>query len=176
MRESTSQLNAAIRLTAAETGVHFVSVEDHFEGHGACGTAGDDWVHGLVLFPPKTSFHPTLRGQAEYARVIDDYLRRNRFGWPFGYLPSGLPRNPPGVPARLRAAAVDPLPSFGSLEVALSSPVPGCGSGNDVIAPDASVDIAGDGFAASEAVAVKLVLSDGSEFDLREFTYYSTSR
>jgi hypothetical protein len=138
-----------------------VPIAQHFEGHEICGDF-DDWINGIVLFPPKSSVHPTRRGVREYADIINDYLESIRTGWPAGYFPTGLPKNPaPGAaPLTGPAAPATPLPEFGDLEVTLASAPAGCESAESLIVPGESAALAGSGFAASEGVTLTLYVDD----------------
>ena len=46
-------------------GFRYVDVRQAFDGHGVC--SGDPWIHAVSGI---SSFHPTARGYAAYARVI----------------------------------------------------------------------------------------------------------
>ena len=105
------------------------------------------------------------RGQLEYAKVANAYLESKRSGWPFGYFPTGLPKNPAPVLAPLAlspaaaAAVTTPLPEFGELQVSFASAPKGCESAKDVIVPGGSAAVTGKGFAASEPVTLSLAIS-----------------
>ncbi|MCP4288286.1 MAG: hypothetical protein GY792_28275, partial [Gammaproteobacteria bacterium] len=162
MRDANAQLNAAVAQAAAAVGLHFVSVAEHFDGHGICGPL-DDWVNGLVLYNPKASFHPTGRGQYEYARVANAYLESIRSGWPDGYFPSGLPRNPAPLPGQSTTQALQDiqlLPTIGELNVRFASAPSGCEEAGNLLVPGESVQVAGSGFAPSESVALSLTIAD----------------
>lgn len=180
MRGATGRLNDAIQVATIARGLHFVPVEDHFSGHEVCGQY-DDWVAGLLPFNPKGSFHPTARGQAEYAKAINAYLESIRVGWPFGYHASGLPVNPPPLLGGLlsspgaqasggggvsSSASTSPIPGIGELTVTFSSAPASCDAAQDVIAPNTAMRIQGDGFAASEAVTLKLAIAGDQTYTL----------
>ena len=165
LRDANLQLNNAIREAASQIGLHFVSVMNHFDGHGICGEQ-DDWIRGLFFFPPEASVHPSARGQYEYARVINDYLESIRSGWPAGYFPTGLPHNPDPVPATQELAIdANSLPQFGELSVSLASAPSGCKSAQGIIVPGESARLLGDGFSASETVSISLTI-DGQTYNL----------
>jgi hypothetical protein len=170
LRDANRQLNSAIREAAAQVGLHYVSVADHFAGHEVCGTL-DDWINGLVLYNPSASFHPTSEGQRQYANVANAYLASNAAGWPYGYLPTGLPRNPDPVAIPLSqssavAATPSALPEFGELEVALSGAAPACASVRDVIVPSGSASVSGKGFAPLESVSISLAIAGLPKIEL----------
>ncbi len=160
LRDINAQLNDAIGQAAAQVGLHYVPVADHFEGHGVCGEK-DDWINGLFLLPPEASFHPTARGQYEYARIINQYLESIRIGWPEGYFPNGLPHNP-APEAQTTVAGDTTLPQFGDLRVSLMSPPAGCTISQDIIVPGQSSQVQGSGFAAGEEVSLKLEIAGQS--------------
>lgn len=54
-------LDDTIRSAAARHGAAFADVRAAFRHHAICDGAA--WVHGLVLFSPTESFHPTIAGQ-----------------------------------------------------------------------------------------------------------------
>ncbi|MCA9471859.1 MAG: GDSL-type esterase/lipase family protein [Nitrospirales bacterium] len=162
MRGANQQLNTAVAEAAAQVGLHYVPVANHFQGHEACGDL-DDWVNGFVLINPESSFHPTSRGQLEYANVANAYLDSLQTGWPAGYLPNGLPRNPDPV-ANLQSPATaevtGPLPAFGDLEVRLASAPAGCTEAVGLVVPGEMARVLGSGFAPSESVTLSLVVAN----------------
>lgn len=169
MQKSNRQLNEVVAQATAKVGLHYIPVAGHFEGHEVCGTL-DDWVNGLKPFNPKASFHPTVRGQFEYARVINAYLDSIKSDWPEGYLPNGLPRNPAPLAEPLSVSALNStltstseeiptLPSFGDLEVRLDTAPSGCEAAVGIIVPGEMSVIRGTGFAASEPVVLSLVIA-----------------
>jgi len=85
---------------AESAGVHFVSVQDAFEGHEICGEEGE-WINALVIDVLKAkigapaSFHPKAQGHIAYAHAIEDYFDELvSSGWPL--TDAGLPENPGG--------------------------------------------------------------------------------
>ncbi|MCA9465175.1 MAG: thrombospondin type 3 repeat-containing protein [Nitrospira sp.] len=166
LREGNEQLNTAIKVATAAVGLHHVSVVDHFEGHGVCGPL-DDWINGLVpSFNFKSSFHPTQRGQLEYSKVANAYLKQNETGWSFGYLPNGLPRNPPpllpfqGSQHVSNGTLEGPLPQFGELTVRLGSAPLGCEEASNLVVPGELAAISGTGFAPEEPITLSLVVGE----------------
>jgi len=176
MRDANQQLNTAIAEATAQIGLHFVPVANHFAGHEVCGVS-DDWINGLVLPNFKASFHPTHRGQLEYAEVVNAYLESVRNDWPFGYFSTGLPRNPnpvlnPQAQSIVVAspAAATPLPEFGDLEVSLAAAPTGCEAARDLVVPGELADLKGMGFAPFEPVTLSLVLAGVQSFTLDTVT------
>jgi hypothetical protein len=170
LRDANRQLNSAIQEAAALVGLHYVPVAEHFTGHEVCGTL-DDWINGLVLYNPKASFHPTSEGQRQYAAVANAYLASIATGWPYGYLPTGLPRNPDPVAIPLsksstEAATPSSLPEFGELEVALGGAAPACASARDVIVPGGTALVGGKGFAPLESVSMSLAIAGLAKIEL----------
>ncbi|MEJ0034804.1 MAG: GDSL-type esterase/lipase family protein [Gammaproteobacteria bacterium] len=173
MRDATQQLDTAVKYAAALAGVHFASTIEHFAGHEVCGSQ-ENWINGLVPYNVPATFHPTARGQAEYAQVANDYLQGHSTGWPAGYLPTGLPRNPdPTVPpinplnrisprAAELAMATEALPIFGRLATALASAPAGCNGGKALVVPGRLELVSGGGFAPSEVVTLTLVIGEHS--------------
>jgi lysophospholipase L1-like esterase len=102
----------ALASIAAEVGVHYVSVLEHFGGHEICGEDGS-WMNAIrtaLRWPPVSgeSFHPNAEGQRQYAEIIRRELRNRIGGDP---APTGLPRNPPPQGARAAVStqrAADP--------------------------------------------------------------------
>ena len=90
---AADSLNEAVRSAAERSGAHFVDVVGGvplpdsprgFVGHSSCNTA-DPWLHGYApksgLFRNKSgadgrTFHPTEAGQRAYARILEEYIRR----------------------------------------------------------------------------------------------------
>ncbi|MDX1389107.1 MAG: SGNH/GDSL hydrolase family protein, partial [Acidobacteriota bacterium] len=153
MRSATTLLNTRLAESAAEVGVHFVPAESHFAGHGACGNK-DDWIHGILPFTPVSSFHPKVRGQIEFSRLINDYFEDLQVqGWGPGFFATGLPRNPDPMPGAPLGGA-GPVPTFGDLDVVADPPAV-CET-KDVYVPAQSIRVSGSGFAGSESVSVRL--------------------
>jgi hypothetical protein len=171
MRQANTQLNTVISEAAAQVGVHFVPVADHFEQHGVCGDQ-EDWIFGTVHFWPQGFFHPTSRGQKEYAKLINAYLGSINHGWSQGYFPSGLPRNPAPIATTsningfaLMAQSFNQLPSFGELKVQLENLHSACDGATNTIIPGQAVTLSGSGFAAQESVTFTL-LANGQSYNL----------
>ena len=167
LRDFNQDLNTMIQATAATTGVHYVDIEDHFAGHEVCGVE-DDWIAGLRAPDIKTSFHPTARGQREYARVLNDYLFATSILWPFGYNRAGFPNNPPPVlPSNLPAeqaellttTTVSPTPEFGELLVTIAAAPATCSATESVAVPGGSARLQAEGFAPGETVTLRFRLS-----------------
>ncbi|MCG8315284.1 MAG: GDSL-type esterase/lipase family protein, partial [Pseudomonadales bacterium] len=160
IRGANQMLNQAIREAAAEVGVHSVSVEEHFEGHGVCGDQGE-WIFGTWHFWRKGWFHPNSKGQREYAKVINAYLKSISTGWSEGYFQNGLPRNPqPSVSSSSielgYASLISTLPNLGDLIVRYDETPTSCENIEPRIAPGMTYTLAGAGFAANESVAITL--------------------
>ncbi len=68
LREKGDRLSEVIRAATKATGGSYVDVAADFAGHEAC--AADPWLTGVVLVDLKASFHPTVAGQAELARLV----------------------------------------------------------------------------------------------------------
>jgi lysophospholipase L1-like esterase len=158
------QLNQAIQDAAAQIGVHFIPVANLFSGHGiSCTPGGDRWINAVVN-PIVGSFHPNDIGQRMNAQAINTYIAQHMTGWAYGYLPNGLPRNPP--PAQAPAAMTfslstgNGIPEFGDLQVVLQSSPPGCPVVSDLIVPGTSYIVSGAGFAPSESVTLSMVLAN----------------
>lgn len=170
LRKANGLLNDAIARSASRHGLHHIPVAEHFKGHEACG-ALDDWVNGLVPYNIPSSFHPTARGQAEYARLFNQYMQAAANNWPHGYLGSGLPRNPTPVPVAASVAqglppspqaqsipASTALPSFGELFVRPGTAPLSCAGAQGVLVPGKEATFSGQGFQAGEVVTVSLVI------------------
>lgn len=157
LRDANALFNTITRQVANIVGLHVVSVEDHFEGHGVCGT-NDDWIAGLRVPDFKSSFHPTARGQREYAKIINNYLQSTSSGWPHGYHDSGMPRNPPPGSGsfELPEDAPEVFPTFGDLQVSMATPISGC-EDKDILVIGETVSILGQGFAPNESVTLRMV-------------------
>jgi lysophospholipase L1-like esterase len=161
LRTANAALNAVIAASAAEAGLHYVPTAEHFADHETC-DAAENWVNGFVPLNTAASFHPTARGQAEFAALINQYLQATAAGWPYGYLPNGLPRNPPplaGAAKWDRAAALalqQTLPRFGALGIVPAAADPNCKGALGAIVPGESALIAGQGFQPGETVSLTL--------------------
>jgi lysophospholipase L1-like esterase len=68
LREKGAQLADVVRGAARAAGATYVDVAARFAGHEAC--TADPWLTGVVLVDLKSSFHPTVAGQAELARLV----------------------------------------------------------------------------------------------------------
>ncbi|NPU91663.1 MAG: hypothetical protein HPY82_07085 [Gammaproteobacteria bacterium] len=158
IRQANRALNQVLRQAAAEVGVHSVSVEDHFEGHGVCGDDGE-WIFGTWHFLLKGMFHPNHRGQFEYAKVINNYLWSIGSHWSYGYYPNGLPKNPDPMPGSLLLAQAEPhpdLPAMGQLTLIPQNVPATCSATATMLVPGQSYRLLGQGFAANDAVALTL--------------------
>lgn len=158
LRDANRMINDAIVDAATDAGVHFVPVANHFGRHEVCGL-DEDWIHGLLPFALKSSFHPTERGQAEYTAAINAYLESRRTGWGPGYFGNGLPRNPLPGQSGSPAPPDTPLPAFGALDVELDSASSACDASPGLIVPGAPFRIVGDGFGASEVVQASIEIA-----------------
>lgn len=170
LRDANKALNDIIAASTAAAGLHYVPVADRFVGHEICGEK-EPWVNGVVLFNPtwnpKASVHPNARGQQEYANAINDYLAQTASGWPHGYLPNGLPRNPPpGSGSQTQRAAknilatqTSPLPEMAGLDVALQLAGGACDRLRDVIVPGELARLRGQGYQPGETVALSIIVN-----------------
>jgi len=68
LRQKGDRLTEMIRTAAKAAGGSYVDVAGDFAGHEACST--EPWLTGVVLVDLKASFHPTVAGQAELARLV----------------------------------------------------------------------------------------------------------
>jgi lysophospholipase L1-like esterase len=68
LREKGSRLNEVVSGAARATGATYVDVAGAFAGHEAC--TASPWLTGVVLTDLRGSFHPTVTGQAELARLV----------------------------------------------------------------------------------------------------------
>jgi hypothetical protein len=159
MRQANSVFNQAVREATAEAGVHSVSVEDHFEGHGVCGDE-DDWIFGTWHFWYKGMFHPNSRGQVEYAKVINAYLESVGTGWNAGYYSNGMPRNPSplvSTTSQIQTKSLSGLPNFGSLSVEFDNIADFCGDERIILVPGETYIVNGSGFSANETVQMTFI-------------------
>lgn len=68
LREKGAHLSDVVSGAAKAAGASYVDVGADFAGHEAC--APDPWLTGVVLTDLRSSFHPTVAGQAELARLV----------------------------------------------------------------------------------------------------------
>jgi lysophospholipase L1-like esterase len=68
LRRKGAELSELVRQAAKGAGATYVDVTAGFAGHEAC--SPDPWLTGVVLADLKSSFHPTVAGQAELARLV----------------------------------------------------------------------------------------------------------
>ena len=157
MRDANRLVNSIVQEAAEITGIHSVSVEEHFEGHGVCGDEGE-WIYGTWHFWRKGMFHPNPIGQIQYARIINNYLDSISTGWSEGYFEHGLPRNPePKEQSEsLTTQVFDSFPNFGDLTVEFSNPVESCTHVEPVLVPGQSYRIVGANFAPNEPIDISL--------------------
>jgi hypothetical protein len=71
LNTTADQLNARIRERAVAAGFGFVNPTKAYLGHAVC--ADVEWVNGLSK-PVRESYHPNVRGQRGYSRLVDDRL------------------------------------------------------------------------------------------------------
>ncbi len=164
LRSANIELNNIIAASAAHAGLHYISVANHFADHEVC-DAQENWVNGFTPLNPAASFHPTARGQAEYARLFNDYVNGIATSWSHGYLANGLPRNPAAVGAAgaSRAAALamqTTLPRFGQLSVKPQVSAPNSGGVQGIIVPGRNALLRGTGYRANEVVTLSLALKN----------------
>lgn len=69
LRDKGTRLSDVISKAARAAGAQYVDVAADFAGHEAC--SADPWLTGVVLTDLKSSFHPTVAGQAELARLVE---------------------------------------------------------------------------------------------------------
>lgn len=72
LRQKGAELSDLVRRAAKAAGATYVDVAPDFAGHEAC--TADPWLTGVVLVDLKSSFHPTVAGQAELARLVTKAL------------------------------------------------------------------------------------------------------
>jgi len=68
LREKGGRLSDVINRAAKAAGASYVDTSADFAGHEAC--APDPWLTGVVLNDLRGSFHPTVAGQTELARLV----------------------------------------------------------------------------------------------------------
>jgi lysophospholipase L1-like esterase len=166
LADVADSLDDAIRCSAEQAGVHFVSVLDHFAGHEAC-APGFDWINP-VIWPPVESFHPNRRGQREYARAVAEYIREEGSG---DSLPANRDPEPGacGVPTAQSSRGLSQRPTLGDLEVVGEVPE-GCLAIEDVIWPGQALTLLGTGFAPEVALDLEIHYDDGSSSSLESAT------
>ena len=93
------ELDYALSLSAEAAGVHYLSVLDHFAGHGVCAAA-----QGIRALSHRIeeSFHPNALGHQVYRDALQTYLGLNQSGSDLN-----LPPNPEPIPS---FPCVDGLP------------------------------------------------------------------
>jgi lysophospholipase L1-like esterase len=72
LREKGARLSDVVATAARSAGASYVDVAADFAGHEPC--TADPWLTGVVLNDLKASFHPTVAGQAELARLVTKAL------------------------------------------------------------------------------------------------------
>jgi hypothetical protein len=161
MRGANLQLNNLVAEVAASSGLHFAPVAANFEGHEVCGDL-DSWINGLIPLNPKASFHPTARGQLEYANIANAYLETLAIDWGADKPLSTAAVKP--VPTPMTGSNTDSVvtgaskPAFGDLEVRHDLDAPGCENASGFILPGELASIRGDGFASEESVSVSFTM------------------
>ena len=165
LRQANIALNTAVERSAADNGLQYVASAAHFAGHEACGTS-DDWVNGVAALNPAGSFHPTARGQSEFARLINEHLEAAAARAPQGLLPNGLPRNP--IPAArfesVRLSDAGNLPSIGLMVVRPQGIPTSCRGANGVAIAGQPIAIVAGGFVPNESVMVTLAIGSHRQF------------
>jgi hypothetical protein len=168
MREANVLVNQAVASAASIAGVHLVSVQDHFNGHGVCGVL-DDWIFGTYHIWPKGIFHPNARGQYEIGKVVNQYIDSKRILWPHGYNRAGFPRNPPPVAPTGPFAGLSVPPGIqlptveGDLVVSVLAAPAGCQVSRAVTAvPNSALQLSGSGFIPNSTLTIDLVAPNQS--------------
>lgn len=72
LRDKGARLSAVVSAAAKAAGATYVDVARDFGGHEVC--TADPWVSGVMLVNLTASFHPTVAGQAELARLVTQAL------------------------------------------------------------------------------------------------------
>lgn len=72
LRAKGDRLSDVVKGAAKAAGAVYVDVAGAFAGHEAC--TADPWLTGVVLTDLLASFHPTVAGQAELARLVTTAL------------------------------------------------------------------------------------------------------
>lgn len=166
LREMGELFDEVLTAAAADAGVHFVAVSEHFAGHEVCGQAGE-WMQGPRL--GKGSFHPNQRGQAAYAEPLNRRMAElTAAGAPTES--TGVPANPGAAAAAAMAAAdheAGPRPTVGPLQVERVEERPAWAC-PQILRPGDEVRLVGEGFAppAIEGLVSLHVESDGEVVDL----------
>ena len=163
LRSANVQLNTAIASVTTEMGLHFVPMANRFVGHEICSGA-NSWINGLVPLNPTASFHPTARGQQEFAQAVNEYLEARRTGWGAGYLPSGAPRNPAPRPAAAAPPVTAPEITRGG--ATLTSLPADCNSPGQKVVPGQPATLRGAGFAPNETLTLSLTLANAATLPL----------
>jgi hypothetical protein len=173
IRFKADQLNGVLKESAANAGVHFVEVDDIFEGHEVCGSS-EPWIFGVRLKARHEAFHPNTLGHREgYAAALNEKLKALVEGntplWE-----SGVPKNPePMGPVNCdagQARGLEPtLPLLGDLDVVAAELFSPC-SGDAVFTPGQSVRLRGDGLAPNAAVTLRLERQEGEPVVLGDAT------
>lgn len=108
LNEMADYLNAIIHRAAANAGIDFVAVDEHFRGHEVCGPDGE-WINGIsptvqipgsIIAAQDKTFHPNESGQREYANPANVFLLAGRTG---SFTPSVGSAATKGRPSRLSA-------------------------------------------------------------------------
>jgi lysophospholipase L1-like esterase len=72
LREKGDRLSAVTAGAARSVGASYIDMTRAFAGHEAC--SADPWLTGVVLTDLQASFHPTVAGQVELARLVTGAL------------------------------------------------------------------------------------------------------
>ncbi|MEO8602610.1 MAG: GDSL-type esterase/lipase family protein [bacterium] len=157
-RRAADTLDAKIRETTEEAGVHFVDPRPLFSGHELCAANHSDWFGRVSINDPtQESFHPNRLGQQAFAAALRSYVDAARRAGS-QLLPNGLPANPPPKSAPGRFGQIGtPMPHIGALVVRAQSM--DCHRRNDY-APGEGIRVTGSGFAADTEVDVRLVVGE----------------
>ena len=181
IRDTTDDLNAAIRSEADLAGVHFVEMATASDGHEPCNRGERDlWIHGLrgnrgpdfdFSNPASSgSLHPTEAGHEAYANALLGYIDAEIAGGAT-LTAAGLPVNPEfalvprpraprtaagTAPASPRSAARDTVgsqtPAVGGAVLAARRLAPAVLACGAALAPGERVELVGEGFAPNAAV------------------------
>lgn len=146
MRSFHDALENVIQQSAANAGVHFVSVTKKFDGHEICGK-DDDWITSVFRFSQESG-HPNEKGQLAYASALRDYIGGQK-----------IPPNPAPTQKMMQTARSDatPAPIPPSIDDLSINPVQSLSCDNaNRYAPGMQIHINGGGFNTDTTVKAEI--------------------
>ncbi len=151
--------------SAASSGIHYVSVLEHFEKHEACSPYSQDWVNDIKRSFVE-SFHPNIIGQGQYARLLRNHIIMQLLAQETTTRSSFSSLEPNRILTQRGADNLTRLPPPSEGKLHLMPSAPGCRSNNGAIdsgyVPGELLFANGEGFGPGEVVYLRITSRQGN--------------